>query len=110
MRGVCQQLAADGPSLRDARMLRNNNLRSNGPSDGLLSRPTPGLQHDDMENRQQQVYWERFLQKKTINVLLVESDDSTRQVVSALLHHCMYQGLFILLPLFCLLLKNFVFI
>ena len=110
MRGPCQHLAVDGPSLRDARMLGNDNLRSNGPSDGLLSRPTPGLQHDDMENRQHQVCWERFLQKKNINVLLVESDDSTRQVVSALLRHCMYQGLFILLPLLCLLLKNFVFI
>nr|AEG90645.1 pseudo-response regulator 37 splice variant a [Sorghum bicolor]AEG90646.1 pseudo-response regulator 37 splice variant b [Sorghum bicolor]AEG90647.1 pseudo-response regulator 37 splice variant c [Sorghum bicolor]AEG90648.1 pseudo-response regulator 37 splice variant d [Sorghum bicolor]AEG90649.1 pseudo-response regulator 37 splice variant e [Sorghum bicolor] len=49
MRGVCsQQLATvDGPSLRDATrmMLRNNNnnLRSNGPSDGLLSRPTPAV-------------------------------------------------------------------
>nr|AGN92458.1 pseudo-response regulator 37 [Sorghum bicolor] len=105
MRGVCsQQLATvDGPSLRDATrmMLRNNNnnLRSNGPSDGLLSRPTPAVLQDDddggdddTENQQQEaVYWERFLQKKTINVLLVESDDCTRRVVSALLRHCMYQ-------------------
>ena len=110
MRGVCsQQLATvDGPSLRDATrmMLRNNNnnLRSNGPSDGLLSRPTPAVLQDDddggdddTENQQQEaVYWERFLQKKTINVLLVESDDCTRRVVSALLRHCMYQGMFIL--------------
>lgn len=38
-----------------------------------------------------QVCWERFIQKKTIKVLLVDSDDSTRQVVSALLRHCMYE-------------------
>uniref|UniRef100_A0A0D9X3A9 Response regulatory domain-containing protein n=1 Tax=Leersia perrieri TaxID=77586 RepID=A0A0D9X3A9_9ORYZ len=40
---------------------------------------------------QPQVCWERFIQKKTIKVLLVENDDSTRQVVSALLRHCMYE-------------------
>lgn len=116
MGGACQQLAVDGhgpPSLRDANVLRNgavgggygfqqqgeDDLRRSNRPDGLLSGPTtpagpgPGPQHDDMENhQQQQVCWERFLQKKTINVLLVESDDSTRQVVSALLRHCMYQG------------------
>jgi hypothetical protein len=62
---------------------------------GLLQESAPGLQHDDMENQQQQVCWERFLLKDTLNVLLVESDASTRQVVSALLRCCMYQGLFI---------------
>ncbi|XP_008670693.1 two-component response regulator-like PRR37 isoform X2 [Zea mays] len=58
---------------------------------GLLQESAPGLQHDDMENQQQQVCWERFLLKDTLNVLLVESDASTRQVVSALLRCCMYQ-------------------
>uniref|UniRef100_A0A0E0LQ58 Response regulatory domain-containing protein n=1 Tax=Oryza punctata TaxID=4537 RepID=A0A0E0LQ58_ORYPU len=52
--------------------------------------PTSGVQPPP------QVYWERFIQKKTIKVLLVESDDSTRQVVSALLRHCMYEGLSLL--------------
>nr|UYT09191.1 PRR37 [Oryza sativa] len=47
--------------------------------------PTSGVQPPP------QVCWERFIQKKTIKVLLVESDDSTRQVVSALLRHCMYE-------------------
>lgn len=101
-----QQPGVDGPCLRDARLLGNGavsggyrlqgeeDLRNNDP-DGLLSGPTSGAQQGDMENQQQQVCWERFLQKKTIKVLLVESDDSTRQVVSALLRHCMYEGLFI---------------
>lgn len=35
--------------------------------------------------------WDKFLHKKTIRVLLVETDDSTRQVVAALLRTCMYQ-------------------
>nr|CAB3459076.1 unnamed protein product [Digitaria exilis] len=62
-----------------------DDLRSSDP-DGLLSGPNSGGQHS-----QPPVCWERFLQKKTIKVLLVESDDSTRQVVSALLRHCMYE-------------------
>ncbi|KAF8680711.1 hypothetical protein HU200_045552 [Digitaria exilis] len=82
------------PSLVDARLLGNavaggygeDDLRSSDP-DGLLSGPNSGGQHS-----QPPVCWERFLQKKTIKVLLVESDDSTRQVVSALLRHCMYEG------------------
>jgi len=107
MEGARQQPGVDGPSLRDARLLGNgavgvaggyglqqgeDDLRSSDP-DGLLSGPTAGPQQGDMENHQQ-VCWERVLQKKTIKVLLVESDDSTRQVVSALLRHCMYEGLF----------------
>ncbi|KAK8953222.1 Two-component response regulator-like PRR73 [Platanthera guangdongensis] len=36
------------------------------------------------------VQWERFLPLRTIKVLLVENDDSTRQVVSALLRNCYY--------------------
>ncbi|KAL6598726.1 hypothetical protein ACP70R_005050 [Stipagrostis hirtigluma subsp. patula] len=97
-----QQPGVDGASLRDGRVLGNDpvaggyrlqgedDLRNNDP-DGLLSGPTSGVQQGDTENQQQQVCWERFLQKKTIKVLLVESDDSTRQVVSALLRHCMYE-------------------
>nr|QEX51315.1 two-component response regulator-like PRR73 isoform X1 [Cymbidium ensifolium] len=37
------------------------------------------------------VRWERFLPLRTLKVLLVENDDSTRQVVSALLRNCCYE-------------------
>jgi pseudo-response regulator 7 len=40
----------------------------------------------------QPVCWEQFLHKKTITVLLVENDDSTREVVTRLLRTCMYKG------------------
>lgn len=80
MGGACQQLSVDG----DARTPANDRD------------PAGLLQHDDTENQQQQqACWERFLLKETLNVLLVESDDSTRQIVSALIPCCMYQGLFI---------------
>lgn len=40
------------------------------------------------------VRWERFLPLRSLKVLLVENDDSTRQVVSALLRNCGYEGKF----------------
>lgn len=38
------------------------------------------------------VCWERFLHVRSIRVLLVENDDSTRHVVTALLRNCNYEG------------------
>lgn len=40
------------------------------------------------------IYWERFLPLRSLKVLLVENDDSTRHVVSALLRNCGYEGRF----------------
>ncbi|KAL1550644.1 two-component response regulator-like APRR5 isoform X1 [Salvia divinorum] len=37
------------------------------------------------------VRWERFLPKLTVRVLLVEADDSTRQIIAALLRKCSYK-------------------
>ncbi|KAF8054801.1 hypothetical protein N665_1313s0012 [Sinapis alba] len=37
------------------------------------------------------VKWERFLPKISLRVLLVEADDSTRQIISALLRKCSYR-------------------
>ncbi|KAJ1276638.1 hypothetical protein BS78_05G229700 [Paspalum vaginatum] len=80
----------------------DDDSRSNGPAKVGRAAPClePHPQQDGMENQeaeeeeeeqQQVVCWERFLQKKTIRVLLVENDDSTRKVVSALLRRCMYE-------------------
>jgi len=38
------------------------------------------------------VKWERFLPKIALRVLLVEADDSTRQIIAALLRKCSYRG------------------
>nr|GLL38849.1 two-component response regulator-like APRR5 [Ipomoea trifida] len=37
------------------------------------------------------VRWERFLPKMVLRVLLVEADDSTRQIIAALLRKCSYK-------------------
>ncbi|OVA18206.1 Signal transduction response regulator [Macleaya cordata] len=53
---------------------------------------------DGLQKQQQQpqppgpaVCWERFLPLRSLKVLLVENDDSTRHVVSALLRNCSYE-------------------
>jgi len=52
----------------------------------------PGMQQvDEQEQQGQSIHWERFLPVKTLRVMLVENDDSTRQVVSALLRKCCYE-------------------
>lgn len=38
--------------------------------------------------------WEKFLPRMVLRVLLVEADDSTRQIISALLRKCSYKGFF----------------
>ena len=38
------------------------------------------------------VHWDTFLPIRSLKVLLVENDDCTRHVVSALLRNCSYEG------------------
>lgn len=49
----------------------------------------PQQQHQGPQGSE--VCWERFLPLRTLKVLLVENDDSTRHVVSALLRNCSYE-------------------
>lgn len=43
------------------------------------------------------VDWERYLPVRSLKVLLVENDDSTRHIVTALLKNCSYEGIGIIL-------------
>lgn len=38
------------------------------------------------------VRWENYLPRTVLRVLLVEADDSTRQIITALLRKCNYRG------------------
>lgn len=44
------------------------------------------------EEREEDVTWDRYLPHMPVRVLLVEGDDSTRQIISALLRKCSYRG------------------
>lgn len=53
-----------------------------------------GLQIPISQQTPATVCWERFLHVRTIRVLLVENDDCTRYIVTALLRNCSYEGNF----------------
>nr|BAJ34554.1 unnamed protein product [Eutrema halophilum] len=50
-----------------------------------------GLQIPQSQQTAATVCWERFLHVRTIRVLLVENDDCTRYIVTALLRNCSYE-------------------
>ncbi|KAF8088607.1 hypothetical protein N665_0536s0054 [Sinapis alba] len=58
-----------------------------------------GLQIPQSQQTAATVCWERFLHVRTIRVLLVENDDCTRYIVTALLRNCSYEGKFWLMPM-----------
>nr|GME12905.1 two-component response regulator-like PRR37 isoform X1 [Ipomoea batatas] len=119
MRGV--RVDGNGPPLKGLTEINHNGMRSeqNGVRDGVngdghgLSEEDESRINEDTEDRndmrrdlmqvqavlhtqQQQpqgpvVRWERFLPLRSLKVLLVENDDSTRHVVSALLRNCSYE-------------------
>lgn len=68
-------------------------LKTNQIRDAAQSAQRPGDPHKQQPPLAGPVIrWERFLPIRTLKVLLIENDDSTRQVVSALLRNCSYEG------------------
>lgn len=59
-----------------------------GNANNLLQQPVAPL-----------VKWERYLPVRSLKVLLVEDDDSTRHIVTALLKNCSYEGVLIVLTI-----------
>ncbi|GMI65832.1 pseudo-response regulator 7 [Hibiscus trionum] len=57
---------------------------------GVVQAPAV-LQISQQQPRSALGCWERFLHQSSIKVLLVENDDSTRHVVTALLRNCRYE-------------------
>lgn len=98
----------------DQRLLGDYKLRVNETPEGVNDGPGSGsenpvrqneahktqLQHQQQKQAVQPppsppvpvVGWERFLPVRSLKVLLVENDDSTRHVVNALLRNCSYEG------------------
>lgn len=60
---------------------------------GVLGMPDrPEVEPQGLHQHRQHIHWERFLHVRTLRVLLVENDDSTRHIVGALLRNCSYEG------------------
>lgn len=50
------------------------------------------MEEEEEERERGVVRWEEYLPRMVIRVLLVEADDSTRQIIAALLRKCNYKG------------------
>lgn len=55
---------------------------------------------ENKDDSSEVVLWEKFLPRMVLRVLLVEADDSTRQIIAALLRKCGYRGHFINFKIF----------
>lgn len=76
----------------------NNTRFSKATKDGNNGLKGPIQIHERLQISQQPpqspvVFWEKFLPVQSIKVLLVDDDDSTRNVVCALLRNCGYEGI-----------------
>ncbi|GAB2300536.1 Two-component response regulator-like [Dionaea muscipula] len=60
-------------------------------NEGVIWASAPGQVLPQQPSQGASVCWERFLNVRSLRVLLVENDDSTRHVVSALLRNCSYE-------------------
>lgn len=68
--------------------------KANGITMDVRNGSSGGLQIPLSQQTSATVCWERFLHVRTIRVLLVENDDCTRYIVTALLRNCSYEGQF----------------
>ncbi|KAK0605998.1 hypothetical protein LWI29_033045 [Acer saccharum] len=91
MNGLAGEGQGSGSSEEDESRVDNATVNANNVPVGTIQ------VHDGFQISQQQppqgsmVRWERFLPIRSLKVLLVEYDDSTRHVVSALLRNCSYE-------------------
>ncbi|KAL7095737.1 hypothetical protein ACP275_10G042600 [Erythranthe tilingii] len=69
-----------------------NQAEKHGSTSGLQA-PSILQVQKQQQNQRTLFCWERFLHVRTIRVLLVEDDDSTRHVLTALLRNCNYEVL-----------------
>ncbi|GLJ06862.1 hypothetical protein SUGI_0050560 [Cryptomeria japonica] len=90
-------LMGDGQELSEEDESRNNEALDDVVDgdwhlpDAKVQLPGPALPQQQPQIQGPVIRWERFLEQRCLKVLLVENDDSTRQVVSALLRNCSYE-------------------
>ncbi|KDP29057.1 hypothetical protein JCGZ_16446 [Jatropha curcas] len=98
MRSVNKRVK-DGVVNEENNLAEDDGLKVNGTAGnitaghvGASQAPPAALQLSQQQQSQgAMVCWERFLHLRTLKVLLVENDDSTRHVVTALLRNCSYE-------------------
>jgi len=93
LKGARNRALFDGQGLSEEDESRINEDVNSGRRLELLQQPQNALHRPHQQSQGPLVQWERFLPLRSLKVLLVENDDSTRHVVSALLRNCSYEGL-----------------
>lgn len=88
-----QKKVSDALSEEEESKINESNDDINGHRGAATAFPTvrPQRQPPPQQLSGPVVHWEMILPVRTLKVLLVENDDSTRQVVSALLRNCSYE-------------------
>lgn len=76
------------------RVKDDDGMKVNGTAEEIRVREGRKMEAPDVQEQPQgaSVCWERFLHLRSLKVLLVENDDSTRHIVTALLRNCSYEG------------------
>lgn len=77
--------------VKDNRLKGDGDLNDRGRRE--LQAQQKILQVQQQQSQGTAAGWERFLHVRSIKVLLVENDDSTRHIVAALLRNCNYEGI-----------------
>lgn len=78
----------------EGRLVEEDESKSNGIAGDVNGGEGGAVQVQAVKQQLQgsTVCWERFLHVRSLKVLLVEYDDCTRHVVTALLRNCSYEG------------------
>lgn len=86
-------MVAGEQGLHDDGQLKDKKIADNVQDGcGETAQASAVLQVSQQQPQGAMVCWERFLHLRSLKVLLVENDDSTRHVVAALLRNCSYEG------------------
>lgn len=92
LKGVRNETRFDGQGLSEEDESRINEDGNNGTHVGLVRTHEGVIRPQQQQPQGPVVQWDRFLPLRSLKVLVVEDDDSTRHVVSALLRNCSYEG------------------
>ncbi|KAL3523420.1 hypothetical protein ACH5RR_016254 [Cinchona calisaya] len=90
-KAVKNGVTGDGHGISEEGESRTNGEVNDGRIDLVQAQAVMHVQHQQQQPQGPLVCWERFLPLRSLKVLLVENDDSTRHVVSALLRNCSYE-------------------
>lgn len=87
-------VAGEGQGLREDDGVKCNGLGEEVKvgQGGAVESPSVQQHVPQQQSQGTMICWERFLHIRSLKVLLVENDDSTRHVVTALLRNCSYEG------------------